>query len=144
MRGKQAPKRAIKSDIKYGKQNIAKFINYLMVQGKKSIAESIVYDALVTVAEKAKRPELDVFEDAIKNVTPQMEVRSRRVGGSNYQVPMPVRGERQRALAYRWLINAARARKGRSMAAKLADELLDAAQGVGDAIKKKQDMHRMA
>jgi len=144
MRGKPAPKRTIPSDVKYGKQNIAKFINYLMQSGKKSVAQGVVYGALETVGQKSKRPELEVFEEAIKNVTPQMEVRSRRVGGSNYQVPMPVRGERQRYLAYRWLINAARARKGRSMIEKLTDEIIDAAQGLGDAVKKKQDVHRMA
>ncbi|MBI4098654.1 MAG: 30S ribosomal protein S7 [Candidatus Magasanikbacteria bacterium] len=143
MRHKPAVRRTILPDSKYGNPTIAKFINFLMERGKKSAAEKIMYGAF-DIIDAAGKKAIDVFELAFANVTPQVEVRSRRVGGANYQIPMPVRGERQRALAFRWLIGAARARKGHSMAEKLASELQEAADGVGDAVKKKADVHRMA
>lgn len=143
MRHKPATHREPLPDLKYGRIDVAKFINFIMLNGKKSLAERAVYGAFDAI-EKAEKKPLDVFEQAIANTTPQMEVRSRRVGGANYQIPMPVRGERQRALSFRWLRGASRARKGHSMAEKLAAELMDAAQGLGDAVKKKQDVHRMA
>jgi len=143
MRGKPAQKRKILPDPKYGKLDLAKFINQVMRDGKKSVAQKCVYGALDLIESAGKKP-LEVYDKAISNISPQMEVRSRRVGGANYQIPMPVRGERQKALAYRWLIKAAKARKGRSMAEKLASELQEAADGLGDAIKKKQDVHKTA
>lgn len=143
MRHKQVNQREPAPDSKYGRVDIAKFINYIMVDGKKSLAEKCVYDAFDRIEKTDKKP-LEIFDQAVANTTPQMEVRSRRVGGANYQIPMPVRGERQRALTFRWLRAASRGRKGHGMAEKLAAELMDAAQGLGDAVKKKQDVHRMA
>lgn len=144
MRGKQAPKRVITPDPRYGSERIAKFTNYIMERGKKSVAQSIVYGAFDIVAEKTKKDPLDVFEAALKEVTPAIEVKSRRVGGANYQVPIPVRGDRKQALAFRWLIAAAKAKKGKSMATRLANELMAAAEGEGDAVRKRTDVHRMA
>lgn len=152
MRGKQAPKRKIKPDSKYGSTVVSKFINYIMQDGKKSVAERIVYDCFKRIEEKLKKKELgancstalDVFDQAVKNVIPAIEVRSRRIGGGNYQIPTPVRGERRYFLAFHWLINAAQAKKGKPMAVKLADELLAALNNEGDAIKKKLDVQRMA
>lgn len=123
---------------------LAKMINYLMVDGKKSKAEKIVYTAMQVVAERSKGNPLEVFSKAMKNLMPTLEVRSRRVGGQNYQVPVEVRPSRKLCLATRWLLNAARARKGKPMAEKLAMELMDAANGAGDAMKKREDTHRMA
>jgi len=143
MRGKPAQKRKILADPKYKRLEVAKFINQLMIGGKKSTAQQCVYGAFDLI-EKADKNALQIFDKALANISPQMEVRSRRVGGANYQIPMPVRGERQKALAYRWIIGAARARKGRSMAEKLATEFQEAAEGLGDAAKKKQDVHRAA
>jgi small subunit ribosomal protein S7 len=144
MRGKPVKKRNINPDPKYGNLVLAKFINHVMKGGKKITAQGVVYRALDVVAEMTKKDPLKVFEDAMKNVQPQVEVRSRRVGGANYQVPMPVRGERQVALSFRWIIDAARSKKGQPMHQKLATILIDAQQGLGDAIKKRDDMHRMA
>ena len=152
MRGKKAPKRKIKPDVKYGSTIVEKFINNIMKRGKKTVAQNVVYKSFekIEAAIKAKKVEgeaenaLQVFDIAIKNITPQIEVRGTRIGGANYQVPYPVRGERKYALAFRWLINAAQAKKGRSMSEKLADELLAAYNNEGDAIKKKTDVHRMA
>ncbi len=144
MRGAPAKKRDIKPDPQYGSVVLAKFINHLMVKGKKTIAESIMYKAMDKIAEVSKKDPMKVFEEALKNVQPQVEVRSRRVGGANYQVPLPVRGERQHALSCRWVIGAARAKKGQPMHEKLATVILDAQQGLGDAIRKRDDMHRMA
>lgn len=144
MRGKQAPKRVIAPDPKYGSINIAKFTNYLMRGGKKSIAQTVVYKAFAIIAEKTKQDPIEVFETAIKNVSPQLEVKSRRVGGSNYQVPIEVRNERKFALASRWLLIATRAKKGKPVSAKLAEELIAAANNEGAAIKKKEDVLRMA
>lgn len=144
MRGKQAPRRSITPDPKYGNLYIAKLINSIMYDGKKSVAQKVVYDALDLIGEKTKENPLDVFDRAMKNVMPSLEVKSRRVGGANYQVPMSVRGERRYVLAYRWIITAARSKKGRPMADKLAEELVAAGNNEGDAIKKKLDVQRMA
>lgn len=119
-------------------------MNYLMVNGKKTIAQSIMYGALEILEKKKDGDGLKLFEKAVEIVRPQVEVRSRRVGGANYQVPMPVTGNRGQALAYRWILGAARARKGASMIVKLSDELSDILDGVGGAMKKKEDTHRMA
>ncbi len=144
MRGKTPKKRDIVPDVKYGNVMLAKFINYTMRDGKKTIATQLVYGALDKIAADTKKDPIKVFEEAVKNVQPQVEVRSRRVGGANYQVPLPVRGERQLALACRWIIDAANARKGKPMAEKLATVIAEAQQNLGDAIKKRDDMHRMA
>jgi small subunit ribosomal protein S7 len=144
MRGKPAKVRVIPPDPKFGNPLVAKFINHVMRRGKKSVAQKIVYSALEAIGVSAKRDGVKVFEDALHNVQPQLEIRTRRVGGANYQVPMPVRGERQNALAFRWIVGAARAKKGQEMAVKLATVLLEASQGLGDAIKKRDDVHRMA
>jgi len=144
MRGKKAPKRKINSDIRFNREDIAKFTNYIMERGKKSVAQKIVYDALELVSEKTKADPLEVFEQAIRNVSPSVEIRGRRVGGANYQVPVPVRPERSFTLGCRWLLDAARSRKGKRLAEKLADELVNAYNNEGTAIKKKQDTYRMA
>lgn len=144
MRGKKAPRRMIAPDAEYGSTVIAKFTNYVMERGKKSVAQGIVYGALGRVREQSKRDPLEVFAQAVKNVAPALEVRSKRVGGGNYQVPFPVRGERRQSLAFRWILGAARARKGKPMEARLAEELLAAAAGEGAAVKKRQDVQRMA
>lgn len=144
MRGKKAVLREIVPDQKYGNVQVAKLINTIMKNGKKTTACGIVYDAFDIAAEKSKQEALDIFDRAIKNVTPSLEVKSKRVGGANYQVPMSVRGERRFMLALRWILTAARGKKGRRMAEKLADELVAAANNEGDAVKKKQDVQRMA
>lgn len=144
MRGKQAPKRKILPDPKYQSTVVAKFINYVMREGKKSTAQKVVYGAFDAMAEKTKADPLELFDEALKNITPIIEVRGRRIGGANYQVPVPVRGERKYALAFRWILDASRRKKGRPMAEKLAGELLAAVNKEGDAVKKKNDVHRMA
>ncbi len=144
MRGKKAQKRQIAPDPKFGNVQLAKFINYVMLDGKKTTAQRVMYDALQIVSEKTKQDALQIFDTAIKNVMPSLEVKSRRVGGANYQIPMPVRGDRRMVLAFRWIINSARNKKGRPMAQRLADEFIAAANNEGDAIKKKQDVQKMA
>jgi small subunit ribosomal protein S7 len=144
MRGKQAPKREVLPDAQFNNTVITKFVNYVMYDGKKTVAQAVVYGAMQKIADKTKENPIDVFDRAMKNLQPAVEVKSRRVGGANYQIPTPVRGERKVALAFRWLITIARARKGRAMAEKLADELIAASNNEGDAIKKKMDVHRMA
>lgn len=144
MRGKPAPKRKILPDIKYQSTVVAKFINSLMERGKKAVAQKIVYGAFEIIEKKTKEKPLDVFDLAIKNVMPAIEVRARRIGGANYQIPVPVRGDRRYQLAFRWIINAAATKKGRPMAEKLANELMGGAKGEGDAVKKRNDVHRMA
>ena len=141
--GNKDYQRTISPDPKYGSTSLAKFINHIMKGGKKTIAQTIVYDAFDKIAEAKKDP-MKTFEEALKTVQPQVEVRSRRVGGANYQVPMPVSASRQNALTFRWIVEAARNKKGSAMADRLATVLLDSAQGVGDAIKKRDDVHRMA
>ena len=144
MRGKKAIKREAALDSKYGNALLGKFINYVMLGGKKTTAEKIVYGALEKIAAETKKDAVKIFEEAIRTVSPQVEVRSKRVGGANYQVPLPVRGERQNALAFRWVIDAARAKKGQPMLDKLATVINEASQGLGDAIKKRDEVHRMA
>ncbi len=144
MRGKSAPKREILPDPKYHNLVVAKFINYLMRGGKKTVAQKVLYSAFDLLKEKTKKDPLDIFDEAMKNVSPTVETKSRRVGGANYQVPMPVRGVRRNALAFRWILGAARSRKGQPMAVKLAEELMAAAENQGEAVKKRVDVHRMA
>lgn len=144
MRGKQATKRKIQADIKYGDNDIAKFINYVMRRGKKTIAQKIVYRSFDIIKEKTKQEPRHVFNKALKQVSPLLEIRGRRIGGANYQIPYQVRGDRRFTLGCRWIIAAAQARKGKPMAEKLALELIDAARGEGAAIKKRADVHKMA
>jgi small subunit ribosomal protein S7 len=136
--------REILPDPKFGDVVLSKFMNCVMLDGKKAVAEGIVYGALETVETRAKKDPLQVFHDALNNVKPGIEVRSRRVGGATYQVPVEVRAERAQALAIRWLISAARNRSENTMSARLSGELLDAAQNRGNAVKKREDTHRMA
>ncbi len=139
-----AEKRQVIPDAKYGDIVLSKFMNMIMIDGKKSAAERIVYGALDIVAERAKRDSVELFHEALDNVAPSVEVRSRRVGGATYQVPVEVRTDRRQALAIRWMVAAARARSENTMRERLAGELLDAAQGRGTAVKKREDTHRMA
>ncbi len=137
-------RREILSDPKYGSELLAKFINMVMVDGKKAVAEKILYGALDQVATKRKSDALEVLEQALENVRPMVEVKSRRVGGATYQVPVEVRPNRRNSLAMRWLIDASRKRSEKSMALRLAGELMDAADSKGSAVKKRDDTHRMA
>ena len=138
------PRRVIEPDVKYDSELVARFANKLMRDGKKSTALRIVYQAFGIIEERAKKSPLEVFEQAVKNATPLLEVRPRRVGGATYQIPMEVRPERRMSLAIRWLLQSARQRPGKSMSEKLASELMDAASGQGASIKKREDTHRMA
>ncbi|HSR17384.1 MAG TPA: 30S ribosomal protein S7 [Ignavibacteriaceae bacterium] len=144
MRKKRAEKRFIKSDPKFNDVIVAKFINSIMFEGKKATARKIVYDALEIIENRTKKEGLSVFKQAISNVQPLIEVRSRRVGGATYQVPTEVRPERRIALAMRWLRNYSRVRNEKSMALKLASELIAASNGEGSSVKKKDDTHKMA
>jgi len=139
-----AEKREFVPDAKYGDLVVAKFMNSIMYEGKKSVAESIVYGAFDQIEQKAKSDPLGVFKQALENVAPAIEVRSRRVGGATYQVPVEVRNERRQALAIRWLIAAARQRNDKTMVERLSAELLDASNNRGNAVKKREDTHRMA
>jgi small subunit ribosomal protein S7 len=143
-RRRVAAKREILPDPKFGSQTLAKFVNMVMEDGKKAVAESILYGALDTVTEKRGGDPMETLEQALENVRPVVEVKSRRVGGATYQVPVEVRPVRRNALAMRWLIDAARKRSEKSMAARLAGELMDAADQRGSAVKKKEETHRMA
>ncbi|GAB54472.1 small subunit ribosomal protein S7 [Glaciecola punicea ACAM 611] len=136
--------RKILPDPKFKSELLAKFMNVVMLDGKKSTAEKIVYGALEIVAEKTGKPHLDVFEDALDNIRPTVEVKSRRVGGSTYQVPVEVRPVRRNALGMRWMVEAARKRGEKSMAQRLAAEMIDAQDSKGSAVKKREDVHRMA
>ena len=140
----RAEKREVLPDPKFGDLVLSKFMNQIMVDGKKSTAERIVYGALDLVEARGKRDPVEMFHDALDNVSPAVEVRSRRVGGATYQVPVEVRPERRQALAIRWLVAAARARNENTMRERLAGELLDASNGRGNAVKKREDTHRMA
>lgn len=147
MRSKKAPKKLLAPDAIYNSRLVSKFINKLMVSGKKSVAEKIVYQALEEIKEQAKKEPMAVFETALQNVAPKMEVRPRRVGGASYQVPIEVRGDRKEALAIRWLIAGAKSKSNKefhSFAKKLAAELLDASNNTGLAIKKKEDTQKSA
>ncbi len=143
-RRREVPKRRILPDPKYGDLQVAKFMNCMMYQGKKAVAEGIVYGAFDTILGRTKEDPLGVFRRALDNTKPLVEVKSRRVGGSTYQVPVEVRTERQVALAIRWLIEHSRKRAGKSMDEKLANELIEASHNRGGAIKKREDVHRMA
>ena len=143
-RRREVPKRAILPDPKFGDQTVAKFINVLMLDGKKAIAERIIYGALEIVGERGAEKPLDVFYEALDNIRPVVEVKSRRVGGATYQVPVEVRPSRRNALAMRWLVDSARSRNEKSMTQRLAGELMDAAEKRGGAARKKDEVHRMA
>jgi len=144
MRGKQAPKRKIEGDIRYNDTDVAKFINYIMRAGKKSVAENVVYGAFEIIKERTKQDPRHVFNKALKRISPLLEVRGRRIGGANYQIPYQVRGDRRFALGCRWLIEAANGRKGAPMKIKLADEIMAASEGEGNAIKKKEAVQKQA
>jgi small subunit ribosomal protein S7 len=144
MRRNSAERREVIPDPRFNSVVVAKFINNVMERGKKSIAASIVYDAMAIIEEKTKRPGLEVFEEAMRNATPQIEVKPRRVGGATYQIPIEPSPERKQALAMRWLIDNSRKHSGRDMAARLAGELMDAARNEGSTIKKRDDTHKMA
>ncbi|HEX9802309.1 MAG TPA: 30S ribosomal protein S7 [Gammaproteobacteria bacterium] len=143
-RRRVAAKREILPDPKFGNRTLSKFMNIVMQDGKKSVAEKIVYGALDRVAEKSKGDALEMFEKALGNIRPMVEVKSRRVGGATYQVPIEVRGDRGVALAMRWLVDSARKRGEKSMGMRLAGEILDAVESKGSAVKKREDTHRMA
>lgn len=143
-RRRVAAKREILPDPKFGSERLAKFINHVMISGKKSVAEKIVYGALSAIEEKSKQDPIEVFEKALEAIQPLVEVKSRRVGGATYQVPVEVRPTRQNALAMRWLVEYSRKRGEKSMPLRLAGEMLDAAEGKGAAVKKREDVHRMA
>ncbi len=136
--------RDIIPDPRYNSKVVAKFINNVMERGKKSVALSIVYDALDLVAQRTNRPAMEVFDEALKNATPLVEVKPRRVGGATYQVPMEIRMDRRQALAMRWLIMNSRNRSGRNMAQRLAAELMDTARGEGTTVRRREEVHRMA
>jgi small subunit ribosomal protein S7 len=143
-RRNRAERRPVRPDAKYNSKLAASFINKLMINGKKTLAASIFYDALDLIEDRTKKPGIEIFEQAVKNATPLIEVRPRRVGGATYQVPLEVRPERRQSLAIRWLVSSTRARSGKSMAEKLAAELMDAANSTGTTVKKREDTHRMA
>jgi small subunit ribosomal protein S7 len=143
-RRREVPKRIKLPDPKFGSTQITKFVNMIMKDGKKSTAESVMYGALSTIEDKAKGVPVEVLDQALDNVSPMVEVKSRRVGGATYQVPVEVRAERRVTLAMRWIIDAARKRGEKSMQLKLAGELMDAAENRGSAVKKREDTHRMA
>ena len=143
-RKKQAPKRIVYPDAKYQSLILTKFINFIMYDGKRSVAEKIIYTALDKIKEKTKEDPIKVFNDAIGKVRPNLEVRSRRVGGATYQVPVEVKSKRSQTLALRWILEASRKRKNRTMSDKLFNELMDAYQKKGAAMKKREDTHKMA
>jgi small subunit ribosomal protein S7 len=144
MRRKRAEVRTVIPDPRYHSVVVAKFVNNVMERGKKSLATRVVYDAFDIIEERANRPGLEVFDEALKNVTPQVEVKPRRVGGATYQIPVEISATRRTALAMRWLIESSRNRSGRNMATRLANELLDAARSEGATVKRREDTHRMA
>ena len=143
-RRRVAAKREVLPDPKFGNVTLAKFMNHVMISGKKSVAEKIVYGALDSMQQKNGGDPLEMFEQALEAIQPMVEVKSRRVGGATYQVPVEVRPARRQALAMRWLVDAARGRGEKSMALRLANEMIDAAEGKGAAVKKREDVHRMA
>ncbi len=144
MRRRRAPERKVAPDPIYNSELVARFVNNLMWDGKKTLAQKIFYRAMEIVAERTGENPLDVFQKAVENVKPAMEVRSRRIGGANYQIPVEVRSKRQTSLAIKWIIDAARKRPGRRMHEKLAAEIIDAHKGTGNAVKTKENVHRMA
>jgi small subunit ribosomal protein S7 len=144
MRRNRAERRPITPDPRYNSEVVAKFMNSIMERGKKSLAAHIVYQAFDIIEERTNRPAIEVFEEGLKNVTPLVEVKPRRVGGATYQIPVEINASRRMALAMRWLIDSARKRGGRDMSIRLAGELMDAARGEGATIKRREDTHRMA
>jgi small subunit ribosomal protein S7 len=144
MRKKRAPKRYVQPDPKFGDIMVTQFVNRIMYEGKKSTAYAVFYGALDLVEERTKEPGMEVWKKAIQNVGPSVEVKSRRIGGANFQIPTEVRGERRASVAMKWLIQYSRARNGKSMADKLASEIIAASKGEGSAFKKKEDTHKMA
>ena len=144
MRKRRATKRDVLADPIYNSKLVTKLINQTMLDGKKGVAQKIVYKAFEMMEEKTEKTAMEVFNEAMDHIKPQLEVKSRRVGGANYQVPIEVRADRSQALGLRWLINAARQRGGHSMAENLANEIMDAANGTGAAVKKREDTHKMA
>lgn len=144
MRKRRAVKRDVLPDPIYNSKVVTKLINGIMLDGKKGTAQKILYEAFETIEKETKKPAMEVFEEAMKNISPALEVKSRRVGGSNYQVPIEVNDERAQTLALRWLVNYAKLRNGKGMAINLANEIMDAAKGEGASVKKKEDTHKMA
>ena len=144
MRKRRATKRDVLADPMYNSKLVTKLINQIMNDGKKGTAQTILYDAFNIISEKTGKDPMEVFEAAMENIKPALEVKSRRVGGANYQVPIEVRADRSQALALRWLVNYSRLRGGHSMAENLANEIIDASEGTGGAVKKREDTHRMA
>lgn len=143
-RRERIARRPLLPDARYNSETVARFINKIMERGKKGLAERILYGAFELVEQRSQRNPLEVFEQALHNVTPVLEVKPRRVGGATYQVPVQIEGNRRQSLAFRWLLLSARSRSGKSMIEKLANEILDAANGVGATMKRKEDTHRMA
>lgn len=143
-RRKRQYKRELNPDPKYGNILVSKFINNITERGKKGTARKVIYQAFDLVSERAKKDPVEIFDMAIKNVAPDLEIKGRRIGGANYQIPYEVRGERKQTLAFRWIIEAAKNKKGQPMYMRLASEILDASKNAGSAIKKKEDSHRMA
>jgi small subunit ribosomal protein S7 len=144
MRRHKAEQRVILPDAKYGSVDLVRFINKVMLGGKKSVAQRVVYGALDIVERQARRPPVDIFQEALRNTTPMLQVKSRRVGGATYQVPLEVAPRRGLAMAMRWIIGSARARTGRPMSERLAQEFLEASRGEGASVKRREDLHRMA
>lgn len=144
MRGKQAPKRQINPDARFHRVDIAKLINKIMERGKKTTAQKVVYGAFDYISAKTKQDPLTIYDAAVRNISPNLEVKGKRIGGANYQVPIVVTGDRKMILAHRWLIEAAKSRKGAAMSKKLGEELMAAAKGEGAAMKKREDVQRMA
>lgn len=144
MRRRKAEQREVPPDPQYGNVELSRFINRIMLKGKKTVAQRIVYSAMEIVEQQANRPPLEIFQEALRNATPLLQVKARRVGGATYQIPIEVPARRGSALAMRWIINSARGRKGRPMHQKLAQEFLDASRGDGAAVKRREDLHRMA
>ena len=144
MRKRRAEKRDVLPDPVYNSKVVTKLVNQIMQDGKKGTAQKILYEAFDIIAEKTGKPAIEVYNEALENIKPALEVKSRRVGGSNYQVPLEVSDERSQALALRWLVNYAKLRNGRGMAINLANEIMDAAAGTGGAVKKREDTHKMA
>jgi small subunit ribosomal protein S7 len=144
MRKRRAVKRDVLKDPMYSSKLVTKLINRLMVDGKKGVAQTILYDAFEIMKEKSNKDPMEIYEKALENIKPALEVKARRVGGANYQVPIEVRPDRSQALGLRWLVQYARLRNGHSMAENLANEIIDASNGVGAAVKKREETHRMA
>ncbi|RJR10321.1 30S ribosomal protein S7 [Candidatus Parcubacteria bacterium] len=144
MRGKRSPKRKIEADPRFHRVDIAKLINKVMERGKKTTAQKVVYNAFDYISEKTKQDPIEIYDAAIRNVSPSLEVKGKRIGGANYQVPVVVTGDRKLILAYRWILEAARSKKGAAMYKKLGDELMSAANGEGAAMKKREDVQKMA